>query len=496
VIPKIHRYGTNFKGAALYVLHDKNRSETDERVDWVEARNLSVDTSTPRGRDIAWRIMAATSMDANRLKAEAGVKNTGRKSDDHVMHFTIGWHEDDHPTREEMRQSVDDTLDFLGATDRQALIVAHNDGKPHVHVIVNRVSTDDGRLLSKWRDRRKIQRWASEYERNKGVIRCPQRERNARRRDRGDYTWAAKDKPRHIFELERGSNDNSPRFERIQAQQKRLDTALSKTGRTLAQKHHQEFERLDTKFDTDRRKLLTERANERSRTLRQIRVRYRPNYDKSDDTHERLREFLSDQEADRAGQIQDLDSRFDPGQAYRDGSKSGLSSSFSGKAAEDAEKIREDQNYRARQAFLRARERTELRLASRRLHQRKKASLEALRSRQQAERSSLELRHRLETAKLRTQWRERNRQRKSAFGLLRAPDAREHFEQASANEPISKRTESDQRSPAPVPESARDKYIRKTTRKDDGKSLTRDEYVRKTREQDNDPDRRDPDRDR
>ena len=82
MVPKLHSKGSSFKGAAQYLLHDKDRAQTSERVAWTETRNLAVDDP-----DLAWRIMAATAMDQARLKAEARVRNSGRKSDKHVLHF-------------------------------------------------------------------------------------------------------------------------------------------------------------------------------------------------------------------------------------------------------------------------------------------------------------------------------------------------------------------------------------------------------------------------
>ena len=84
MISKIHAKGSSFKGAAAYLLHDKGRVDSDDRVAWIETRNLATDD-----REIAWRIMAATAMDQARLKEEAGIKKTGRKSDKHVLHVSM-----------------------------------------------------------------------------------------------------------------------------------------------------------------------------------------------------------------------------------------------------------------------------------------------------------------------------------------------------------------------------------------------------------------------
>ena len=90
MVPKIVAKGRSFKGAAAYLLHDKGRAESAERVEWIETRNLA--TQDP---ELAWRIMAATALDQDRLKEAAGVRRTGRKSDQVALHMVLSWHPDE-----------------------------------------------------------------------------------------------------------------------------------------------------------------------------------------------------------------------------------------------------------------------------------------------------------------------------------------------------------------------------------------------------------------
>ena len=64
------------------------------------------------------------------------------------------------------------------------MLVAHRDGTtPHVHVVANRVSIEDGRAALLSQSRLKLSQWAEAYERKQGRIRCPRRvELNADRR--------------------------------------------------------------------------------------------------------------------------------------------------------------------------------------------------------------------------------------------------------------------------------------------------------------------------
>ena len=100
------------------------------------------------------------------------------------------------------------------------------------------------------------------------------------------------------------------------------------------------------------------------------------------------------------------------------------------------------------------------------------------------------------SAELEADWKERNRQRNKALSLLAAPDVNRSFRDAASADPIAKRTSSDQKSPTPDHDSARDRYIRGTSGENPGSKLSRDEYIRKTLDQDNDRKDRDPDRER
>ncbi|MEM9128424.1 MAG: relaxase/mobilization nuclease domain-containing protein [Pseudomonadota bacterium] len=233
MIPKIHAKGSSFKGAAKYLLHDKGRAQTAERVAWTESRNLAVEDP-----DMGWRIMAATAMDQDRLKAEAGVKNTGRRSNKHVLHISLAWHPDQEPTREEMSAAADQALKAIGADDRQAMIIAHDDEKhPHLHLLVNRVSPENGKHLSSSHDRLKLSKWAEKYERECGHIYCEDRVVNNAMREQGEYVKGERDQPRHIFEAQgpapAPANDND-RDQAMRAEQRAKDHALAQRGRNLA----------------------------------------------------------------------------------------------------------------------------------------------------------------------------------------------------------------------------------------------------------------------
>ena len=180
MIPNVSRAGHSFKGAFAYYLHDKGQDAdgghktTADRVAWTETRNLATDDP-----EAAKRIMIATARQAEALKAAAGIASTGRKSAAHVYSYSLAWHPDEAAslTRADMVKAADATLKALGAEGMQAVLVCHRDTKhPHVHVIINRVDPETGKMLATSNDFRKLDAWAREYERGRGLIVTPKRQ--------------------------------------------------------------------------------------------------------------------------------------------------------------------------------------------------------------------------------------------------------------------------------------------------------------------------------
>lgn len=168
MIVNVNKCGKSFKGAMAYYLHDKRTHWTDRhpttslRVAWVEVRNIFTDKP-----DIATRIMIATAQLATVLKRRAGVKLSGRKSVDCVYSYSLSWHPRDASflTRETMVRAADESLLVLGASHLQAMIVCHTDEPhPHLHVIVNRVDPENGKLHSVYNDYEKLQAWAADFD--------------------------------------------------------------------------------------------------------------------------------------------------------------------------------------------------------------------------------------------------------------------------------------------------------------------------------------------
>ena len=201
MIATVHKGGGSFKGVVDYCLSE-GRAREDERdeqrvedkagrVAWSETRNVAA--ADPRQ---AARVMAATASRSEDLKQLAGVKAGGRALEKPVCHYSLSWGKDEKPNLQEMGRAVAESLEKMGLADRQAVMIAHRDTEqPHVHVVVNRVSVEDGRAAKLGNSYLKLSRWAEGYEREQGRIRCPQRVENNAGRDRGEWVRCASMKP-------------------------------------------------------------------------------------------------------------------------------------------------------------------------------------------------------------------------------------------------------------------------------------------------------------
>ena len=180
--------GKSFKGVFAYLSHDKTpegeaHQTSKERVEWMSFNNLAVDDP-----DSAWRVMAATAKMQDEIKRNAGQSVAGNKSDQAVFHYSLAWHPDekDGLSQPEMLRAANESLMALGATNHQSAIIAHNDtDHPHVHVVVNRVSTENGKMLDLWKYQENLSKWAMSYEQSRGQIYCDQRVENWKKRDEG-----------------------------------------------------------------------------------------------------------------------------------------------------------------------------------------------------------------------------------------------------------------------------------------------------------------------
>lgn len=177
--------GKSFKGVAAYLLHDKGKQSTAERVAWTDTRHTY--NAEP---EAAAREMARTAALSDYLQSLTDQPKTGRRLEKPVYHLVLSWHPEDKPDRAHMTAAAASALKALGMDRAQALLVAHTDGgAPHLHIVVNRVDPETGKAFSTSNDRYALSRWAKAWEKEHGLKRCTGRD--------------DKDKPQQPRRLER-----------------------------------------------------------------------------------------------------------------------------------------------------------------------------------------------------------------------------------------------------------------------------------------------------
>jgi len=226
--------GASFAGAMAYYCHDKREAgqerqpQSAERVAWSETRNMLTDRA-----ETATQIMIATAERASVLKERAGIAATGRKATKPVAAFSLAWHPDEagHLDRAEMVRVADQALKVMGLEHCQSVIIAHRDTKhPHVHVVVNRVNPETGRMEKIDPNRvRALDRWAHEYERERGQIYSPERAAKYERMDERRKRHPDKeDRTRHIEER-RQRSERSDRRQREETSTERQQRSKDQT---------------------------------------------------------------------------------------------------------------------------------------------------------------------------------------------------------------------------------------------------------------------------
>lgn len=257
-----HSPGMSFKGAMSYYLHDRREPgdtafrTSSDRVEWTSMRNLETDRA-----EVATAIMVATAKDANRLKHQAGIKATGRKAKTPVKTFALSWHPDEAASlnRAEMERAANGALKAIGMERHQAIIICHNDTRhPHVHVVVNRVSPEDGKLAKCGpNENRALDRWAYEYERDRGNIVSPNRAAKHERQDGLKARYSAEERRNHVRRKQSDKHRVSGRQE------------VRNRSKELSAKHKQEWADLSMRYQA-RKGYLSDQWKARLRNERRL----------------------------------------------------------------------------------------------------------------------------------------------------------------------------------------------------------------------------------
>lgn len=207
----------SFRVLARY-LSEGRTGEEQNRVAWVASRNLPTDDP-----ELAARIMRATAGQNVRVKEP-------------VYHLALSFDPGDAVDRPAMERVADRVLETLGLQEYQVLIVAHADREhAHMHLMVNRVHPETGKVWSRWQDYPAIQRVLREEEDALGLRRVPGRfsERSA---SGGEVTKGLADDLQtyeRLVEVGRERYNGELEVAAAQARLTQLDAAAERARRAL-----------------------------------------------------------------------------------------------------------------------------------------------------------------------------------------------------------------------------------------------------------------------
>jgi hypothetical protein len=275
----------------LYYLHDKKREGellrlSDDRVAWMTTRNCAA-----RDPELAFHEMAATAWDADHLKAAAGARLSGHPLEKPVMTISLSWNPLDRPSAEEMENAADSCLRFMGWDAHQAVYIAHNDtAHAHVHIVLNCVHPETGKVLDDSHSWNRSQMWAHDYEREHGRVWCQERVGK-------DYTKPNDRPPRGLPHREAiEAREEARHYAALEAAAMTLDAR----EKELLSQHHQEereafFESRHTQF-----------REARHAAYREVREAYRERWAEHFREADRMRREAGQEQRSLASRVLDL----------------------------------------------------------------------------------------------------------------------------------------------------------------------------------------------
>lgn len=440
--PKGRATGTSFKGVFAYLQHDKRlegeaRRDTTERVAWQSFRNLMTDNP-----ETAWRIMAATARQQDELKRQAGQSAAGNKSDQVVFHYSLAWHPDEAAGlgKSEMLRAADESLRALGAQGHQAAIIAHKDtAHPHVHVVINRVDPETGKMLDLWNYQKRLSKWAMAYEQERGKVWCEKRVENWKRRDLGEVFSAQKDAAYH----RRGAADlahaNDNDIRKMMAEQRAKDAALAKEGEAMHTRHSKAWRDLSAWYAAGKAKIAGrgETPTPFQKARAQIKEQHRPLWRDlfKHQWHER-KEF-DEREAHLLGKLENAVAAVRHAQALgRDESKGFMSMAFNYVISSKARAQALDQLHAAQRKALGGRQSAELAAAIEKVKRRQQEAYRAHRERFAGKRAALIAEQAQDKRELSERWQARKDERARVVAIAR--QQKQNAKEASFNDKASR----------------------------------------------------------
>jgi len=407
--------GKSFKGVFAYLLHDKRLEgesvrTTNDRLDWIEFNHVMTDDP-----ELAWRIMAATARQQDEMKRRAGGSVAGNKSDQVVFHYSLAWHPDEKGklSRSEMLRAANESLRALGASDHQSAVIAHNDtDHAHVHVVVNRVSLENGKLLDLWNYQKKLSKWAMAYEQSRGKVYCEQRVENWKRRDRGETVNAEKDMSWHHKDQSHAANDDD--IAAMWKEQKRKDADLSAFGAQMHSRHRAEWKAYSADYHDTKAQILDREKGRTAfkRAREDVKAQFKPLRSELSRKQWAESKKFERKETRIAGKMRNaMDAvtharRLDP-----DSSRGFMSMAFNFLISKKARGDALDKLHRAQWRHLKAAEKAQIDVAIHKLKMEQQTALAAFRQSFASRRQSLKDEQDAQRTALQRRWRERKMER-------------------------------------------------------------------------------------
>ena len=433
MVPNLAKRGTSFVGAAKYYLHDKRKEgeysrTTTDRIAWTQTRGVMTDDAYG-----AINIMRATAESQDDLKRQAGVRLTGNKSKGCVLAYSLSWSPDENGQidKAEMLRAVDTSLKALGAQEHQAVIVAHNDEPhPHVHVILNLVNQHNGKNLPQSYTKKKLDKWAYEYRKERGeentycVDRTKKHEAIEGRKRGQNPQFVKGTKAKYQPSSEAAICKVSDKADRVTAkvvreQQKSKDAELSSFGKKQAQVHQSEWSEISSKYRTKKARNTTDARAEKKAISEEIYLQGKPYYVEMLKAHRAELSAFNQREKRVLGKLNNMvEAVTHTARLGRPENGNVVTQLFSTIASKDKRQewikrkhekqirdFKKDQAQQIRQAVAKV-EST--------YRERNKSAYEIF----QVERSALITKQNREREELKARWKDRNESRKAAFALL------------------------------------------------------------------------------
>lgn len=146
---------TSFRSLGTYLFHERD-PETGEAIDRTGGEMLVSDAVISDKPSAIWKEMHAVSGGSTRCR-------------DPVGHFVISWAPGEQPSPAQVRETVEGTATVLGFGEHQWVAVPHRDGGTfHVHMVVNRVHPQTGRVPDNAFDYASLRTLARELEQRHG----------------------------------------------------------------------------------------------------------------------------------------------------------------------------------------------------------------------------------------------------------------------------------------------------------------------------------------